>query len=173
MASPDFDDHDLEDDDDSIENTYLTFAVGSEEYAIPVVHVTEIVRLQKVFAVPDVERYVRGVINLRGKVIPLVDVRARFGFAETLYSDRTVIVVIELGAAPTGLLVDAVFDIAEILPGAIEPARALASSSNLVVGMSKRGDKVSFVLDVERLVGGAEVEGTSASSQHDAHAPSH
>ncbi len=172
MANLDFDDHDLDDDDNPVEDTYLTFAVGAEEYAIPVLHVTEIVRLQKVFAVPDVERHVRGVINLRGKVIPLLDVRARFGLAETLYSDRTVIVVIELGGTPTGLLVDAVFDITEILPGSIEPAPAIASSSNLVVGMSKRGEKVSFVLDVERLLGRApEAEAAIAAPRHETHAP--
>jgi purine-binding chemotaxis protein CheW len=75
-----FDDIDAADeaDDTPIEDTYLIFRVGAEEYAVPVTSVTEIVRLQKSFAVPDVPSCVRGVINLRGKVIPLVDVRQRF-----------------------------------------------------------------------------------------------
>jgi purine-binding chemotaxis protein CheW len=153
MAIDDLDDLDLEE-EDNIDNTFLTFAVGDEEYAIPVSHVIEIVRLQKIFAVPDVERHVRGVINLRGKVIPLLDVRARFGLHETAYSDRTVIVVIEVDGTPTGLIVDDVFDIAECLPDQIESSATLMRSGreSLVTGISKRGERVSFILDVHRMV---------------------
>ncbi len=155
MAYTDLDDQDF-DDDDNIDNTFLTFAVGAEEYAIPVTHVTEIVRLQKIFAVPDVARHVRGVINLRGKVIPLLDVRARFGLAETVYTDRTVIVVIEVEGTPTGLVVDAVFDIAEIGPELMEATPNLARGAHaaLVTGMSKRADRISFIISVPRLVQG-------------------
>lgn len=164
MAIDDLDDLDLEE-DDNIDNTFLTFAVGGEEFAIPVAHVIEIVRLQKIFAVPDVERHVRGVINLRGKVIPLLDVRARFGLQETAYSDRTVIVVIEVDGTPTGLIVDDVFDIAECLPDQIESASALMRSSGrerLVTGICKRGERVTFILDVHRMVVSAPTTAAAA-----------
>jgi purine-binding chemotaxis protein CheW len=147
-------DSDAEDEDDNIDNTYLTFAVAGEEFALHVAHVTEIVRLQKIFAVPDVATYIRGVINLRGKVIPLLDVRARFGVEQVPYTDRTVVVVIEVGDSATGLVVDRVFDITEIAPQNLEPAPATTHASRLplVTSMSKQGDRVSFIIDVETLV---------------------
>ena len=91
------DDFDLyEDDDVNIEDTYLTFSIDSEEYAVCVSYVTEIVRLQKIIEVPDVPSYIKGVINLRGKVIPVMDIRSRFSLQAVEYSDRTVIIVLEL-----------------------------------------------------------------------------
>jgi purine-binding chemotaxis protein CheW len=167
MAEDELDDIDL-DDDDNLEQTYLTFAVGAEEYAIPVAHVTEIVRLQKIFSVPDVARHVRGVINLRGKVIPLLDVRARFGLPETVYNDRTVIVVIEVAGAPTGLVVDAVYDITELPPDSIEasPALTRATTAPMVTGMCKRGDRVSFVIAVERLIAHDAVVAPASNDQN-------
>ncbi len=152
-----------DDDDDNLENTYLTFGVGDEEFAIHVAHVTEIVRLQKIFAVPDVATHVRGVINLRGKVIPLLDVRAKFGIEQVAYTDRTVIVVIEVGGAPTGLVVDRVFDITEIDPKTIEPLNTGAQTvhPSLVTNVSNRGDRVSFLVAVEALVSGTSLPSSS------------
>lgn len=151
-----YDDPELQDfdDDDNIENTFLTFAVAGEEYALHVSHVTEIVRLQKIFLVPDVAKHVRGVINLRSKVIPLLDVRARLGIAEAEYTDRTVVVVIDVAGSPTGLVVDGVFDISEMTPAQIEPAPSVMRGSGdpLVTGIGKRGDRISFIVDVKVLV---------------------
>lgn len=149
----DLDLHDY-DEEDNLDNTYLTFSVAGEDYALHVAHVIEIVRLQRIFAVPDVASHIRGVINLRGKVIPLLDVRARFGLPDAAYNDRTVVVVIQIGDTPTGLIVDGVFDIAEIQPSQIEPAPSAvrAAGSSLVTGMGKRGDRVSFIIDVPTLV---------------------
>jgi purine-binding chemotaxis protein CheW len=152
---------DIEGDDDTGngEHTFLTFHVDGEEYAVPVAYVTEIVRLQKSFAIPDVPAYVRGVINLRGKVIPLLDVRSRFGLPDAAYTDRTVVVVLEVGETSTGLVVDAVSEVAEILPDQIEPHLQIASTRgrHMVKGMGKRANGVSFLLDVDALLatGGA------------------
>lgn len=143
------------DEDDNIDNTYLTFSIAGEDYAIHVTHVIEIVRLQRIFAVPDVSSHIRGVINLRGKVIPLLDVRARFGIAEAAYNDRTVVVVIQIGDTPTGLIVDGVFDISEIPVAQVEPAPAgmmMIDGKSLVTGLGKREDRVSFIIDVPILV---------------------
>jgi purine-binding chemotaxis protein CheW len=148
------DDLELSDDDDgNIEHTYLTFHVGGEEYAVPVGFVTEIVRLQRTFIIPDVPEYIRGVINLRGKVIPLLDVRSRFGLAQAAYNDRTVVVVLEVGETPTGLVVDGVSEVAEIPPEQID-ARAVRSRgpSAMVKGMGKRASGVCFILDVGALL---------------------
>ncbi len=148
----------IEEDDDSAASTYLTFQVGGEEYAVEVAHVTEIVRLQKAFSVPDVPGYVRGVINLRGKVIPLVDVRSRFGLPDAPYTDRTVVVVLEVGDASTGLVVDAVSDVAEIPSEQVEVHEGLRTFGNrsMIKGLGKRSDKVSFILDVQTLLSRSE-----------------
>jgi purine-binding chemotaxis protein CheW len=148
------DDDALDIEEDNVEHTYLTFYVGGEEYAVPVTHVTEIVRLQKSYAVPDVPSYIRGVINLRGKVIPLLDVRSRFGLPEEPYTDRTVVVVLELGDSATGLVVDGVSEVAEILPEQVELRAGMKSigRSSMVKGMGKRASRVSFILDVGALL---------------------
>ena len=147
------DDLELNDDDGNIEHTYLTFHVGGEEYAVPVAVVTEIVRLQRTFTIPDVPEYIRGVINLRGKVIPLLDVRSRFGLSHAAYNDRTVVVVLEVGNTPTGLVVDGVSEVAEILPEQID-ARVVRTrgQSAMVKGLGKRASGVCFILDVDALL---------------------
>jgi purine-binding chemotaxis protein CheW len=160
MARDDLDSDDSDvDDSDNLENTYLTFGVGGEEFALHVSHVTEIVRLQKIFAVPDVESHIRGVINLRGKVIPLLDVRARFGVPQVAYTDRTVVVVIEVDRVPTGLIVDKVFDIAEFATEGVEHLQSSARGGHrpLVTSVSKRGDRVSFIVDANALVGQSQL----------------
>jgi purine-binding chemotaxis protein CheW len=149
------DEDDLADaDETNIDNTYLTFQVGESEYAVEVSCVTEIVRLQKTFSVPDVPSCVRGVINLRGKVIPLIDVRARFGLPEAAYNDRTVVVVLEAENTSTGLVVDGVSEVTEIQPDQIEPRTSLKSlgKQSVVKGLGKRAQRVSFILDVPTLL---------------------
>ena len=143
------------------ENTYLTFAVAGEEYAIHVSHVTEIVRLQKIFPVPDVPRFVRGVINLRGKVIPLIDVRARFGLNEAPYTDRTLVVVIEVNGLPTGLIVDGVRDVTEFLPQDVTeaPISSRHGAQSLISRMGRRSERLSLILDVPALIKSSSAEG--------------
>ncbi|MET0342838.1 MAG: chemotaxis protein CheW [Polyangiales bacterium] len=143
-----------DDDDGHVEDTFLTFHVADEEYAVPVAHVTEIVRLQKTYAMPDVPDYIRGVINLRGKVIPLLDVRSRFGLSETGYTDRTVVVVLDLDETVTGLVVDGVSEVVEIPPSEIEPAGRSQNQRQkpMVKGLGKRENRVCFILDVNALL---------------------
>jgi purine-binding chemotaxis protein CheW len=164
------DELDTDDDTSNGEHTFLTFHVGGEEYAVPVAYVTEIVRLQKSFAIPDVPAYVRGVINLRGKVIPLLDVRNRFGLPDAAYTDRTVVVVLDVGETSTGLVVDAVSEVAEILPEQIEPHLQSASTGgrHMVKGMGKRASGVSFLLDVDALLATHVAAGSVAATSVEA-----
>ena len=117
----------LEDDDDAwaedenLEDMYLTFSVAGEEYAVGVEYVTEIVGLQEIVQVPDVPDFVRGVINLRGRVVPVLDARLRFGLPPRDYDHRTVIVVLDVHGSPSGLVVDRVDDVAEIPPSMTDP----------------------------------------------------
>jgi len=141
--------------ENNIDDMYLTFAVAGEEYAVGIGFVTEIVGMQKVMEVPDVPHFIRGVINLRGKVIPVMDVRRRFGLAETTYTERTVIIVLDINNAPIGLVVDAVSEVLEIPEAQIdEPPKfgANRDGTGVIKGLGKQGDRVAILLDVERLV---------------------
>ena len=132
---------------------YLTFKLAEEEYGLQILKVKEIIGLTRITRVPRTPDFIRGVINLRGRVIPLLDVRSRFGLADAAYTDRTVVVVIELGDATTGLVVDAVSDVTDIPPEQIEPRTgARAGRAPMVRGLGKRADRVSFILDVPALL---------------------
>lgn len=145
----------LDEDDGDLDHTFLTFRVGEEEYAVAVAYVTEIVRWQKTYVLPDVPEYIRGVINLRGKIVALLDVRSRFGVLQPTANDRNVVVVLEVGEVFTGLVVDAVLDVAHIPPEQIELTSAPVGQQRrgrMVSGIGKRADGVAFIIDVESLL---------------------
>jgi len=139
---------------DDAPNKFLTFQVGEETYATSVQHVREIVRMQRITAVPEVPAYVRGVMNLRGKVIPVMDVRARFELPERAYDDRTCIVVVQVWDWSVGLVVDRVADVLDIRPDQIETPRTAQSSRAVAFlsGLAMVGDQVRLILDIERLL---------------------
>jgi len=141
--------------ENDINDMYLTFVVGKETYGVGIAFVTEIVGMQRVMEVPDVPAFIKGVINLRGKVIPVMDVRVRFGMEERPYTERTVIVVLDIEGIPTGLAVDAVSDVMEIPEAAIDrppPFGANREGKGVTLGLGKKGAKVAVLLDVRRLV---------------------
>jgi len=141
-----------------IETMYLTFAVGEEGYGVPIGIVTEIVGMQRIMSVPDVPRYIKGVINLRGKVIPLLDVRLRFGMPERAYDDRTVVIVLQVDDAPVGLIVDRVSDVVDIQPDQIDNAGFGSSDGRSVVsGLGRSDDRVTILLNVPVLVSDADI----------------
>lgn len=142
-------------DENNIADMYLTFAVAGEEYGVGIGFVTEIVGMQKVMEVPDVPHFIKGVINLRGKVIPVMDVRRRFGMEEKEYTERTVIIVLDIANVPIGLVVDAVSEVLEIPEGNIDqPPRFGADhdGKGMIRGLGKQGDRVAIILDIDRLV---------------------
>jgi len=141
-----------------IETMYLTFAVGEEGYGVPIGIVTEIVGMQKIMSVPDVPRYVKGVINLRGKVIPLLDVRLRFGMPERAYDDRTVVIVLQVDDAPVGLIVDRVSDVVDIPTDQIDSAGfGVSDGRSVVSGLGRSDDRVTILLNVPVLVSDADL----------------
>jgi purine-binding chemotaxis protein CheW len=143
-----------DDDEDTQKDKYLTFTVGKEDYGIEIYHVTEIIGIQKITDVPDLPGYIKGVINLRGKVIPVMDVRLRFKMPEREYDDRTCIVVVSMGGTAVGLVVDTVKEVADIPDSQIElpPEVSQSSSQHYIKGLGKAGDDVKILLDVDRLV---------------------
>jgi purine-binding chemotaxis protein CheW len=138
--------------DDQGARAFLTFCVDALEYAVPVSRVTEIVRLPQRYAIPDVPSYVRGVINLRGKVVPLIDARARFGLLDAAYTNRTVVVVLDLGETLTGLVVDAVSAVVTIEPATVAPFQDddRGPHGAFICGIAKRDEGLSLMLDIAR-----------------------
>jgi len=149
---------DLIDDDeneDTQANKYLFFRIDRESYGIGIKHVIEIIELQTISLVPDMPDYVKGVINLRGKVIPIVDLRLRFGMDEREYDNRTCIIVTEIDSVLVGCLVDTVEEVMEIPEKNVEnpPKFRTASGRNRYIsGMGKVGDAIKILIDVEEIV---------------------
>lgn len=147
------------DDQDIIDQMYLTFAVGKEDYGVPISVVTEIVGMQRIMGIPDVPSFIKGVINLRGKVIPVMDVRLRFGMEERVYDERTVVIVLEVGNELIGLIVDRVSEVLEIQDDHIDRTSSINSGEkrSAVSGLGRVDERVAILLDVETLVSDAEV----------------
>lgn len=145
------------DTDESATPMYLTFALGTETYGIPLTRVLEIIGMMTITPIPDTPSYVRGVINLRGKVIPVVDARARFGVELKEYEARTVIIVVQAGAWSVGLAVDRVADVVAIPAQATEPPPPITArrGDHFLHGLGKVGDEVRLLLDVDRFLADA------------------
>ncbi|MDQ7011016.1 MAG: chemotaxis protein CheW, partial [Mariprofundaceae bacterium] len=138
---------------------YLTFQIQDTEYAVNIVYVTEIISLPKISGMPDVPPFIKGVINLRGRVIPLMDVRLRFGLPPTVYNERTPVIVLEKNKVPTGLVVDQVNEVVEIPADQVDPPPRWGEGGKggVIQGLGKRAEGVSIILDVERLLYDREI----------------
>jgi purine-binding chemotaxis protein CheW len=142
----------------SIAGKYLTIALGSESYGIAILKVREIIRLQKITPVPQMPPFVKGVINLRGRVIPIVDLRVKFGLAAE-FADRTCIVVVQIKLPSEqmvlmGLIVDSVEEVVSLAASEIEPTPDFGAQLNTeyLLGMAKVKGQVKTLLDIERVV---------------------
>ena len=134
---------------------YLTFVVAEEVYGVPIGHVAEIIGAQRFTSVPDSRSYMRGVINLRGTVIPVMDVRTRLAMEPREVDKRTCIVVVELDDTSVGLLVDTISDVIDVPPNSVEAAPRRKSSSardSIVTGLVQIEDKVRILIDLGRLL---------------------
>lgn len=131
---------------------YLTFQIGKEDFGIDIGDVIEIVGIQKITEVPDMPDYIRGVINLRGKVIAVMDVRLRFNMEPRDYDDRTCVIVVTVNDLTVGLLVDRVNEVVEIAENLIENAPPTQSEDQYIKGLGKIGQEVKILLNVPNLV---------------------
>jgi len=150
----------VEDPEDTQKDKYLTFQLGDEEYGIEIRHVTEVVGIQKITTLPDMPDFVKGVINLRGQVIPVMDVRIRFHQVPREYDDRTCVVVVNIHDTPIGLAVDSVNDVVDISEEHIAPPPKIQreGEGRFLRGLGKVGEYIKILLDVERLLFGDEVQ---------------
>jgi len=146
---------------------YLTFALGNEEFAVQVLRVREIMGIQEITAVPQTPHYVKGVINLRGKVIPVVDLRLKFGLPEVEYTQRTSIIVAQIEGVSRklqiGIIVDGVSEVLTLQANDIEdtPDFGCGVQTPYIMGMAKIKGKVKILLDINMLFSAQEVQGLS------------
>ena len=138
--------------EDTLKGRFLTFRLAEEDYGFEIRYVTEIIGIQKIPDVPDMPGFVKGVINLRGKVIPVMDVRARFSLPEREYDERTCIVVVNVEDKSVGLVVDKVNDVAAIPNDQIEPPPRAGGSCSYLQGIGKIGEEVKILLDIKHLL---------------------
>ncbi len=147
---------------------YLTFALANEEYGLEILKVREIIGFMEITAVPRTPDFVKGVINLRGQVIPVVDLRAKFEMESTEVTEQTCIIVVEIAAKDrkfdTGIVVDRVQEVLDIEEGQIEDSPDFGSSveTDFILGMGKIGDSVKILLDIDRVLSGDQLSSVTA-----------
>jgi len=145
------------------EGKYLTFTLAKEEYGISILKIKEIIGMMPITSVPQTPDYVKGVINLRGKVIPVVDLRGRFGMEEIDYTERTCIIVVEIrgdnGMIMIGIVVDSVSEVLNIKKEDIEatPTFGARLNTEYILGMAKMEGGVKILLDIDRVFGSEEI----------------
>ena len=145
------------------EGKFLTFSLNGEEYGIAILKVREIMGMMKITTVPQVPAYIKGVINLRGKVIPIMDLRLRFCMESVEHTDRTCIIVVEMGGGSKshqiGIVVDAVSEVLSIKGSDIEdvPSFSTGVKTDFILGMAKMGEGVKILLDIDRVLAAGEI----------------
>lgn len=151
-----------DDQSQSISDLYLIFHLGDEDYGLEVANITEIVSMQNVTKVPDMPPYVIGVINLRGQVIPVIDVRIRFGLDFREYDDRTCAIVVSIDGIMFGLIVDVVDEVMSIQENMISPppSASFPHAAEFIKGIGRvEGEKkVKILLDSKRLLNNQELD---------------
>ena len=147
------------------EGKYLTFALAHEEYGLEILKVREIIGYMNITAVPQTPPYIKGVINLRGQVIPVVDLRAKFGMETAEVTEQSCIIVVEITQsgrkANTGIVVDRVQEVLDIAGTDIEEAPQFGGSvdTDFILGMAKIGESVKILLDIDKVLAGDNLHG--------------
>ncbi len=138
---------------------YLTFLLAGEEYGVEILKVREINGLMDITSVPQMPSHMKGVINLRGKVIPVIDLRLKFALEEIDYTEQTCIIVVDVGTE-IGIIVDTVSEVLDIAGENIEPPPAMgkAVDSSFILGMGKVGDAVKILLDINKVLTADELK---------------
>ena len=160
MTQPDATMHDSQRGLIDKEGKYLTFSLGAEEYGLEILKVREIIGYIDVTAVPQTPHHVRGVVNLRGQVIPVVDLRTKFGMETAEVTEQSCIIVVEIAqnnhTCSTGIIVDRVQEVLDIAGAEIEepPQFGAAVDTEFILGMGKIGDSVKILLHIDKVLDG-------------------
>lgn len=142
---------------------FLTFQLADESYGLEILKVREIIGLLDITAVPQMPPYVKGVINLRGKVIPVLDLRLKFGLEEAEHTKQTCIIVVDVGKE-VGIIVDTVSEVLGIADESIDPPPAMGETldTSFIFGIGKVGDAVKILLDIDKVLTSEELTGVAA-----------
>ena len=138
---------------------YLTFFLASEEYGVEILKVQEIIGRMPITPVPLTSKYIRGVINLRGKIHPIMDLKVKFGMDQTQITDETGIIVIKTSTLMMGILVDKVSEVVTIASGDIEDTPSFGADVNpeYLLGIGKTGGKIRMLLDIDKVINASEI----------------
>lgn len=143
---------------DGLSEKYLTFLLNDEEYGVEILKVREIIGIMDITRVPQTSEFVQGVINLRGKVIPVVDLRTKFRLPRAEYGEQTCIIVVDVGML-VGIIVDTVQEVHDIASAQIEPPPSLGGTvdTSFILGMGKVQDDVKILLDIDKVLTSEEL----------------
>ncbi len=142
------------------EGKFLTFALAEEVYGVEILKVKEIIGIMDITTVPQTPDYMKGVINLRGKVIPIIDLRSKFSMQEIEHTQETCIIVVEVYKALIGIVVDSVAEVLYIKGEEIEPAPSFGQEidTNFILGLGKTKGKIIILLDIDKVLSSEELE---------------
>lgn len=142
------------DDEDTLTDRYLTFNIGKQIYAIEIRNITEIIGIQKITKVPNIKPFIKGIINLRGIIVPIVDVRKRFNLPAVEYDEKTCIVVVNFNNVEIGLIVDEVAEVINIPAEELSPPPETnkGSESRFIEAMAKINKSIIILLNLERVL---------------------
>ncbi|MDP6546390.1 MAG: chemotaxis protein CheW [Phycisphaerae bacterium] len=143
---------------------YLTFALAEEEYGLEILKVREIISMSEITSVPKTPEFVKGVINLRGKVIPVIDLRLKFTMEEAPYTDETCIIVVNVDSIEMGIIVDHVSEVLDIVSGDIEEAPEFGANVDIdfILGMGKAEGRVTILLDINKVLTGSDLSAVAS-----------
>ncbi|OHD16566.1 MAG: chemotaxis protein CheW [Spirochaetes bacterium GWD1_27_9] len=139
-------------------NKYLIFSVSNEFYGLPIMVVREIIRYEKITPMRDVQKYLKGVINLRGKIIPIIDMRLKFGITENEYNDRTIFIIVDINGEKEifniGIAVDSVSDVVDIESTNIDstPELGFKLKNQYLKGIAKIKSDMVMILDIDKII---------------------
>ena len=138
----------------------LVFVLGKEEYGVDILKVQEIRGYEKVTPLPAAPAYLKGVVNLRGVIVPVIDLRVKFGMANPAYDASTVMVVLRIGARVIGIVVDGVSDVMRLAPSDVKPAPELGTlvDSSYLAGLATKDERMILLVDIEKFLSGGELK---------------
>ena len=137
----------------------LVFVLGGQEYAVDILKVQEIRGYEKVTPIPAAPAYLKGVVNLRGVIVPVIDLRMKFGMAEPRYDAFTVVIVLRIAGRVVGAVVDAVSDVLQLAASEVKPAPSLGSvvDASFIAGLATQSGRMILILDIEKLLSSGEL----------------
>jgi purine-binding chemotaxis protein CheW len=137
----------------------LVFVLGGEEYAVDILKVQEIRGYEKVTPIPSAPAYLKGVVNLRGIIVPVIDMRIKFGMAEPRYDSFTVVIILRVTGRVIGVVVDGVSDVVRLAPADVKAAPSLGSivDSGFLAGLATQGERMILLLEIEKFLSSGEI----------------